>query len=49
MFGEHRLRDMLRQYHTQDASTILAEILSGLKRFTAQQQDDMTLVVIKVR
>ncbi len=48
-FGNNRLFDTIKQYHTEDAQSILDNIFSEVLKFTkrVEQSDDMTMVVIK--
>ncbi|MFW2367278.1 MAG: SpoIIE family protein phosphatase [Desulforhopalus sp.] len=50
MFGKERLRDIIRKYRDETASTILNAVYDDLNRFTIGQksEDDITLVIIKV-
>jgi sigma-B regulation protein RsbU (phosphoserine phosphatase) len=50
MFGSQRLKQLMRQWAHQPAATIQDRILTELRTFRgeAPQEDDLTLVVIKV-
>ena len=50
MFGKKRLRDIIRRYHQEKASTILNAVYDELNIFTLGQksEDDITLVIIKI-
>jgi serine phosphatase RsbU (regulator of sigma subunit) len=48
-FGEERLTDILKQRHSEDASTVLDEIVNAVQTFArgAAQHDDVTAMVVK--
>jgi len=48
-FGEERLIELLRQYHTADAASILARIMEDVQTFAhgVAQHDDVTALVLK--
>lgn len=50
MFGKDRLMDLVRQYSSSSSDAILNAIIDALKTFqkSAKQEDDVTLVVLKV-
>jgi sigma-B regulation protein RsbU (phosphoserine phosphatase) len=50
MFGSQRLRQVVRDHAAQPAETIQNELITALQRFrgTSSQEDDLTLVVIKL-
>jgi sigma-B regulation protein RsbU (phosphoserine phosphatase) len=49
-YGEARLIDAVRQYASFEPPQIIALLMSEVDRFVAgaQQQDDMTMVVLKI-
>ena len=51
IFGKERLEQVIRKYNAETAQTIVLSILDAVKDFcgTADQEDDLTLVVIKVK
>lgn len=50
MFGSQRLRQVVRTHAAQSAETIQNQLIAALERFpgTSSQEDDLTLVVIKL-
>jgi phosphoserine phosphatase RsbU/P len=50
MFGKERLRELIREHRNRSAREILQTITDALSEFrrTAPQQDDITLVVVKM-
>ena len=50
MFGKNRLEAIIRQYAHTSADKILGSIIQAVQDFraSAKQEDDITLVVIKV-
>lgn len=51
MFGQNRLREVLRENADEPSATILNSIINSLKDFrgNASQEDDITLVVVKLQ
>jgi sigma-B regulation protein RsbU (phosphoserine phosphatase) len=51
MFGKDRLQQVIRRYAAESAQTIMLSILDAVKDFCgiADQEDDLTLMVIKVK
>ena len=51
MFGRHRFRQVIRAHQKADAGGIVAAVLYAVAAFRAggEQEDDVTLVVIKVK
>jgi serine phosphatase RsbU (regulator of sigma subunit) len=49
MFGEERLKAILRQYHASSPAQIIEQILSALRTFVGDQaqHDDITIVIVK--
>jgi len=49
LYGEDRLRDLLRMYHTEPANVIAQAILEDVQQFAANARysDDKTLIVIR--
>jgi sigma-B regulation protein RsbU (phosphoserine phosphatase) len=50
-FGEKRFNDLLKSSGNKSTSIIQSEILSNLKLFrgTAEQNDDITFVLVKIK
>ncbi len=50
MFGQERLRKIIREHSGEDATAILASVYAELKLFTTgrKSEDDITLVIIKI-
>ena len=50
-FGKQRLQDLIREHHAQPCDAIAEAVMQALRGFRAgvDQQDDITLVVIKTR
>jgi serine phosphatase RsbU (regulator of sigma subunit)/predicted enzyme related to lactoylglutathione lyase len=48
-FGEERLVEALRRHQHEPAQAVVASIVGEVQRFSAQQHDDVTLIVAKCR
>jgi len=49
MFGEERLKAILRQHHASPPAQIIEQILAALRNFVGDQtqHDDITIVILK--
>jgi sigma-B regulation protein RsbU (phosphoserine phosphatase) len=48
-FGEQRLAEFVKENHQQSADDFSLKLREALKRFSGKLQDDMTMLVIKIR
>ena len=51
IFGKARLKDIIRRLHLHSAKDILDAVIQAIETFreTARQEDDVTLVILKIR
>ncbi|MDF1561982.1 MAG: SpoIIE family protein phosphatase [Deltaproteobacteria bacterium] len=46
MFGYDRLRELVRQHGAAGSSQVIDEVLGGLRAFSSEQEDDVTMLVV---
>jgi sigma-B regulation protein RsbU (phosphoserine phosphatase) len=46
-FGEDRLIEILRAWRTRPLTEILNRLVDDVRKFGAEQQDDLTLVLVR--
>ena len=47
-FGEQRLQDFLKRYQNEPAQQILSGLFETIKKFSTQERDDLTALLLKI-